>query len=275
VCARSFQALGFDEYLESHGDGLQILRYNVTTAYNSHLDWIADSDSFPHDYQSSGVGGNRFATILMYMSDMGPEDGGETVFPHGLPADGRVDKKAALESLRESPNGKVLKEGSWEESLVATCRSRLAVRPHSSRAVLFYSQHPNGEVDNKSLHGACPVLSGQKYAANLWVWNTPRQGFSGSPIKEKFKNENGESVASPTPQFKKIRAVFKNSGKDASMNNAKLHYEDQFWGDLGPTDPGVSVNTYEGHVWNVFVDGKIVKSWDISEKGGPEQSFTI
>ena len=35
-------ALGFDEYIDSHGDGLQILRYNLTTAYNTHLDWITD-----------------------------------------------------------------------------------------------------------------------------------------------------------------------------------------------------------------------------------------
>jgi hypothetical protein len=31
---RCFQVLGFDEYIESHGDGLQILRYNQTTAYS-------------------------------------------------------------------------------------------------------------------------------------------------------------------------------------------------------------------------------------------------
>mmetsp|Transcript_34353 Transcript_34353/g.83381 ORF Transcript_34353/g.83381 Transcript_34353/m.83381 type:complete len:621 (-) Transcript_34353:53-1915(-) len=281
VKKRCFSALGFDEYLDSHGDGLQILRYNVTTAYNSHLDWIAPSDQLAHDYESGGVGGNRFATILMYMSDMGPEDGGETVFPHGWPAEvpenERLDKKTALTNLRESPNGAVLKEGSWEESLVATCRSRLAVRPHSSRAVLFYSQHPNGEVDNKSLHGACPVLSGVKYAANLWVWNTPRQGFTGAPIKESHRKENGgNTVASPTiDEFQRIKASFVNSGQDEQMKNAKLHFEDQFWGDLGPNDPALSVNTYEGHKWNVFVEGKIVKTWDISEKRGLEQKFTI
>ena len=38
-----------------------------------------------HDYESGGTGGNRFATILLYMSDLEPEDGGETVFPRGWP----------------------------------------------------------------------------------------------------------------------------------------------------------------------------------------------
>jgi hypothetical protein len=28
--------------MQSHGDGLQILRYNISKAYNSHLDWIED-----------------------------------------------------------------------------------------------------------------------------------------------------------------------------------------------------------------------------------------
>jgi len=45
---------------------------------------------------------------------------------------------------------------------VANCRTRLAVRPHSSRAVLFYSQHPDGSVDDSSLHGGCPVIKGEK-----------------------------------------------------------------------------------------------------------------
>ena len=48
--------------------------------------------------------------------------------------------------------------------MVADCRSRLAVRPHAGRAVLFYSQHPNGEEDASSLHGGCPVLHGEKWA---------------------------------------------------------------------------------------------------------------
>ena len=50
--------------------------------------------------------------------------------------------------------------------MVADCRSRLAVTPHSGRAVLFYSQHPNGEEDTSSRHGGCPVLVGEKWAVS-------------------------------------------------------------------------------------------------------------
>lgn len=78
---RGMALLGFDGYVESFTDGLQILRYDETTAYNNHLDWINPVDSVEHDFDSSGVGGNRFATILLYLSDLGEEDGGETVFP--------------------------------------------------------------------------------------------------------------------------------------------------------------------------------------------------
>lgn len=177
VKRRCFKALGFDEYWDTMGDGLQILRYNRTTAYNSHLDYIEDkSGQLEHDFDSSGTGGNRFATILMYMSDLDFEDGGETVFPKAWPPkllpEERVSTEAALEQLRASEHGNVLERGSWEEQLVAKCKTKLSIGPHSSRAVLFYSQFPNGELDPLSLHAACPLLDKQKYAANLWVWNS-------------------------------------------------------------------------------------------------------
>ena len=155
---------------------------------------------------------------------------------------------------------------------VATCRSKLAVRPHSSRAVLFYSQHPNGEVDKSSLHGACPVLSNQKFAANLWVWNTPRTGFKGAPIKKKFQAEYGGAIEG---EKLKINAVFKNTGRDPAMDMAELYYEDMFWGKFGKDDPKLSVNTYEGHVWNVKLSGKTVKTWVMKESDGENQYMKI
>lgn len=87
---RGMSLLGFDEYAESFTDGLQILRYNESTAYNSHLDWMEPIANSKHDFDSSAVGGNRFATILLYLSDMGDGDGGETVFTEVLqsPGDG-------------------------------------------------------------------------------------------------------------------------------------------------------------------------------------------
>lgn len=123
VKKRCFKILGFDEYVEGHGDGLQMLRYNLTTAYTPHMDWIDDpSGRLPHNYESSAKGGNRFATILMYMSDLDEDAGGETVFtegwPAGLPEDERVDTKLAIRKLRASGATEgILKPGSWEEEV--------------------------------------------------------------------------------------------------------------------------------------------------------------
>ena len=169
---RCFTVLGFDEYHESYADGLQVLRYNKTTAYIPHMDWIDDPRKREeHNYDSAGVGTNRYATILLYMSNI--THGGETVFKNAWPIDvpesDRKSRQAVLEELRKDGTVDMLERGSWEETMVADCRSRLAVKPHSARAVLFYSQHPNGEEDTSSLHGGCPVLDGEKWAANLWV----------------------------------------------------------------------------------------------------------
>jgi hypothetical protein len=57
---RCFDVLGFDEYIESHADGLQILRYNLTKAYIPHMDWIDGNDQLEHDYESGKKGGNRY-----------------------------------------------------------------------------------------------------------------------------------------------------------------------------------------------------------------------
>jgi hypothetical protein len=86
VKKRCLEILGYDEYIESHGDGLQILRYNLTTAYIPHMDYLDDaSGKLPHDYDSAHKGGNRYATILLYMTDLEEGDGGETVFTKGWP----------------------------------------------------------------------------------------------------------------------------------------------------------------------------------------------
>lgn len=183
-----------------------------------------------------------------------------------------LSSRQALRQLRESGDAAMaLKEGSWEEEMVAKCRSRLAIRPNSARAVLFYSQLPNGEQDPASLHGGCPVLKGEKWAANLWVWNTPRDGFPGNPRNPQHVEDEGTA---PTPQYQQIKATFINSGN--SYDEAELYFdEDTFWAKLSKDNPPVHVNTYQTHKWDVKVDGKIVKSWTIFEKDGDKQTFTF
>ena len=45
------------------------------------------------------------------------------------------------------------------------------VAPRRGDALLFYSQTPDGALDGRTRHGACPVLAGTKAAANVWAWN--------------------------------------------------------------------------------------------------------
>lgn len=275
---RCMEILGFDEYIESFTDGLQVLRYNKTTAYIPHLDWIDDyHKKEEHNYDSAGIGSNRFATILLYMSDLGEGDGGETVFVKGWPPgqseEERVQLKDALASLRESGDVTgLLKEGSWEEKMVANCRSRLAVRPHSSRAALFYSQNPDGSPDEDSLHGGCPVINREKWAANLWVWNAPRGGFPGAPVNKHVVDKNRAAGKSPDQDLQK-KASFTNAGSDEGTRNAKLYFQDTFWGELGHNSPQLNVNTYEGHQWNVKVGDDIIKTFVIDKK--PTQNYVI
>ena len=50
-----------------------------------------------------------------------------------------------MEHIRGSEEFKGLfVSGSWQETLTAQCKSKLAVKPKKTRAVLFYSQLPDG-----------------------------------------------------------------------------------------------------------------------------------
>jgi len=118
---RSCLVAGFDYYMESHTEGLQIIRYNTTNAYQSpHTDFIAPNDLLDMDLDSSRTGGNRFATFVLYLSDHGTKDGGETVFTEADSGDpGKFDEMTqALKEFRSSTESTMFEEGSWQESLV-------------------------------------------------------------------------------------------------------------------------------------------------------------
>ncbi|KAK9845089.1 hypothetical protein WJX74_010472 [Apatococcus lobatus] len=119
-----------------NGEGLQILNYEASEKYEAHFDYF-------HDQTNQMDGGQRLATMLMYLSDV--EEGGETVFP------------ASTKKPKAMPG-------------VSDCARRGAfVRPRKGDAVLFYSLKPNGDTDEKSLHGGCPVIRGSKWSATKWM----------------------------------------------------------------------------------------------------------
>lgn len=114
----------------------------------------------------------------------------------------------------------------------------MAVKPLKAEAVLFYSQHPDGQVDLASLHGGCPVLQGTKWAANLWVWNGPRMPYL---LQERRRQENKKksffsklsgatstssaaNEVTPTPQKDtSVLAIFRNDKVD--REDIKLYWQ--------------------------------------------------
>lgn len=127
-----FSKIPFD-----NGESLQILHYEPSQKYEPHFDYF-------HDPINAQNGGQRLATMLMYLSDV--EEGGETVFPNS----------------QEKPH--------VGNPSYSTCGQQgVAVKPRAGDALLFYSQTPNGTLDTLSLHSGCPVIRGNKWSATKWM----------------------------------------------------------------------------------------------------------
>lgn len=45
------------------------------------------------------------------------------------------------------------------------CRYKLAAKPRKGTAILFHSIKPNGDLEKRSMHTACPVIKGEKWSA--------------------------------------------------------------------------------------------------------------
>lgn len=60
-----------------HGEGIQILHYQVGAEYRPHYDYFPEDEIGSNNYLNQG--GQRIATIIMYLNDV--DEGGETVFP--------------------------------------------------------------------------------------------------------------------------------------------------------------------------------------------------
>ncbi|XP_043711191.1 probable prolyl 4-hydroxylase 3 [Telopea speciosissima] len=122
-----------------HGEGLQILHYEVGQKYEPHYDYFNDEFNTKN-------GGQRIATVLMYLSDV--EEGGETVFPAA---------KANFSSV------------SWWNELSECGKKGLSVKPKMGDALLFWSMSPDATLDPSSLHGGCPVIRGNKWSSTKWM----------------------------------------------------------------------------------------------------------
>ncbi|KAF3678576.1 Prolyl 4-hydroxylase 5 [Capsicum annuum] len=122
-----------------HGEGLQVLHYEVGQKYEPHYDYFLDEFNTKN-------GGQRIATVLMYLSDV--EEGGETVFP------------AAKGNYSAVP---------WWNELSECGKGGLSVKPKMGDALLFWSMKPDASLDPSSLHGGCPVIKGNKWSSTKWM----------------------------------------------------------------------------------------------------------
>lgn len=90
------------------------------------------------------------ATMLIYLEDT--EQGGETIFPNG--------ERPEHWDADEPGN-----HNEWSEC----AKKGIPVKSHRGDAVLFWSLKEDYTLDSGSLHGACPVISGEKWTAVKWI----------------------------------------------------------------------------------------------------------
>jgi len=130
-----------------HQESVQVLRYEIGQKYDAHFDYF-DPSSYQNDPNTLNMlqhgRRNRMATVFWYLTDVA--QGGETVFPRF--------------------NG-------GQERDYTDCETGLKVKPEAGKVIIFYNLRADGQMDPNSLHGACPVKEGVKWAANKWVWNEP------------------------------------------------------------------------------------------------------
>jgi prolyl 4-hydroxylase len=148
-----------------HGEGIQILRYERGQKYDPHFDYFTDDENVKH-------GGQRVATVLMYLSDV--ERGGETVFPRGERVGKEYEaafKSGSRSSANDAKDAAALRE---RERFPSACAAgKLHVAPRKGSALLFWSVDPTGHDDPKSLHGGCAVDRGEKWTATKWLRHGP------------------------------------------------------------------------------------------------------
>lgn len=148
VYLRAANLLKFDKNtnVDSVFEDMQVVRYDVGQEHQAHYDY-SDVKSSPE---------SRFATLLIYLTDMPNEDaGGETAFPE------------AYYYTELELNGTTTKKSKGKKQIGV---KGVKIQPKKGTAIMFYNMLEDGNVDELSIHAGLPVIEGEKLAANLWAW---------------------------------------------------------------------------------------------------------
>eukprot|EP00472_Partenskyella_glossopodia_P005851 CAMPEP_0197536162 /NCGR_PEP_ID=MMETSP1318-20131121/53122_1 /TAXON_ID=552666 /ORGANISM="Partenskyella glossopodia, Strain RCC365" /LENGTH=497 /DNA_ID=CAMNT_0043093969 /DNA_START=64 /DNA_END=1557 /DNA_ORIENTATION=- len=258
---RAFDMLGMDHVLDQE-DGLQILNYQPGQYYKPHVDWLnpALEDMEGNLYPKIDNGTNRFATVFFYMNTV-PE-GGHTVFPRSYSHSYFDGNKVMRDGPKNPPPGYISdRDAAWACN---TSSSALRSDAVSGEAVLFYNQLEDGTLDHESLHGGCPVIEGEKWAANLWIWNRPRSGSF--RIKKGRKQRKPDKIVDGKVKFH----IQNGAGVDIDVHwvnpQKELH-------NMGTVKPGefLTLNSFVGHKFAITNpgDSNMADAWsfvDVTEK---------
>ncbi|TYK15293.1 putative prolyl 4-hydroxylase 7 [Cucumis melo var. makuwa] len=180
-----------------NGESIQILHYENGQKYEPHFDFF-------HDKVNQELGGHRIATVLMYLSNV--EKGGETIFPNSEFKESQEKDDSWSDCSRKGYAGSTHRlanilygEPTWFEPLLSdfprvarlyyrfaimllgfgivpsytpygsTTWLFIAVKAQKGDALLFFSLHLDATTDERSLHGSCPVIEGEKWSATKWI----------------------------------------------------------------------------------------------------------
>ena len=157
-----------------NGEYIQVLRYEQHQRYKQHEDY------FGRSFLREADGMQRMATILLYLSDV--DEGGETNFPKG---------KVSREYWDRYGDASVNKVNS-------ECGGGLqaAVQPKKGDALLFFDMDPASTYEDPlSLHEGCPVISGTKWSATIWMHQGHFRDNELVPPKCEDTNPSCESMA--------------------------------------------------------------------------------
>lgn len=135
---------------------LQVLKYSIGEEYKAHHDYSEAGESDKQKFIGIQRGENRLTTFFMYLSDV--QKGGETAFPM---------------AQHLAPEGEETRKSKQFVSKKSICseKTTLKISPKKGKIVFWYSLLHDGNLDDYSVHAACPVEEGLKHACNFWIWD--------------------------------------------------------------------------------------------------------